>query len=169
MKEGVRTAPTQSIPFRSGSVTSVLSVVERLTLARIIHHNRIADGHTVADWFGRTEVWRARSTVMGTLGGFASPFGPPPAASSPLASPFGDFGTCTFPTTPARDARALALGLAKPSRDAALPARARAKRAGWAGRRAVPKSPQGAEPAGSARGCLAREDIDLVRLVNDAG
>ena len=52
---------------------------------------------------------------MGTLKGFASPFGPPPAASSPLASPFGDFGTCTFPTTPARYARALALGLAKPS------------------------------------------------------
>jgi hypothetical protein len=51
---------------------------------------------------------------MGTLGGFASPFGPPPATSSPLASPFGDFGTCTFPTTPARCARALALGLAKP-------------------------------------------------------
>ena len=62
---------------------------------------------------------------MGTLGGFASPFGPPPAASSPLAS----------------------LGLAKPSRDAALPA----------------------EPAGSARGCLARTDIDLVRLGNNAG
>jgi hypothetical protein len=79
---------------------------------------------------------------MGTLGGFASPFGPPPAASSPLAS----------------------LGLAKPSRDAALPARARAKpegRAGWAVR------PEG--PAGSARGCLARTDIDLVRLVNNAG
>jgi len=51
---------------------------------------------------------------MGTLRGFASPFGPPPAASSPLASPFGDFGTCTFPTAPARYARALALGLAKP-------------------------------------------------------
>jgi hypothetical protein len=53
---------------------------------------------------------------MGTLKGFASPFGPPPATSSPLASPFGDFGTCTFPTTPARYARVLALGLAKPSR-----------------------------------------------------
>ena len=63
---------------------------------------------------------------MGTLGGFASPFGPPPATSSPLASPFGDFGTCTFPTTPARYARALALGLAKPSRDGAR----RAKLAG---------------------------------------
>jgi hypothetical protein len=72
-----------------------------LLLARIIHYNRIADGHTVADWLGRTEVWRARSTVMGTLGGFASPFGPPPTTSSPLAS----------------------LGLAKPSRDAALPAK----------------------------------------------
>jgi hypothetical protein len=54
------------------------------------------------------------ATDMGTLEGFASPFGPPPATSSPLASPFGDFGTCTFPTTPARCARALALGLAKP-------------------------------------------------------
>ena len=51
---------------------------------------------------------------MGTLKGFASPFGPTPATSSPLASPFGDFGTCIFPTTPARYARALALGLAKP-------------------------------------------------------
>ena len=49
---------------------------------------------------------------MGTLKGFASPFGPPPATPTPLASPFGDFGTCTFPTTPARYARALALGLA---------------------------------------------------------
>jgi hypothetical protein len=101
---------------------------------------------------------------MGTLGGFALPFGPPPTTSSPLAPPFGDFGTCTFPTTPARYARALALGLAKPSRDAALPARARAKpegRAGWAVR------PEG--PAGSARGCLARTDIHLVRLVNNAG
>jgi len=51
---------------------------------------------------------------MGTLGGFAPPFGPTPATPTPLASPFGDFGTCTFPTTPARYARALALGLAKP-------------------------------------------------------
>jgi hypothetical protein len=42
----------------------------------------------------------------------------PPTCHHPtLASPFGDFGTCTFPTTPARDARALALGLAIPSRD----------------------------------------------------
>ena len=60
---------------------------------------------------------------MGTLKGFAPPFGPPPATSSPLASPFGDFGTCTFPTTPARYARALALGLAKPSRDGTPPAK----------------------------------------------
>ena len=51
---------------------------------------------------------------MGTLKGFAPPFGPAPATASPLASPFGDFGTCTFPTTPARCARALALGLAMP-------------------------------------------------------
>ena len=60
---------------------------------------------------------------MGTRGGFAPPFGPPPATSSPLAFPFGDFVTCTFPTTPARYARALALGLAKPSRDGARRAR----------------------------------------------
>ena len=66
---------------------------------------------------------------MGTLKGFALPFGPPPATSSPLAS----------------------LGLAKPSRDGAPPAtRARAKRAGWVGWWAVPKPPQG-EPAGSPR------------------
>ena len=69
---------------------------------------------------------------MGTLRGFALPFGPPPATASPLASPFGDFGTCTFPTTPARFARALALGLAMPSLDGTP--------------RAAP-----AEPAGSPR------------------
>src|ERR1700690_4471924 len=55
-----------------------------------------------------------QSSSMGTLEGFAPPFGSPPATFSPLASPFGDFGTCTFPTTPARYARALALGLAIP-------------------------------------------------------
>jgi hypothetical protein len=54
--------------------------------------------------------------IMETFAGFAPPFVPPPASPTPLASPFGDFGTCTFPTTPARFARALALGLAKPSR-----------------------------------------------------
>ena len=63
--------------------------------------------------------------IMGTLRGFATPFGPPPATSSPLASPFGDFGTCTFPTTPARYARALALGLAKPSHALAPAGKAR--------------------------------------------
>jgi hypothetical protein len=47
----------------------------------------------------------------------------PPTCHHPtLASPFGDFGTRTFPTTPARYARALALGLAIPSRDGAPPA-----------------------------------------------
>jgi hypothetical protein len=90
---------------------------------------------------------------MGTLKGFALPFGPPrpphpprfplrglrdphlphhtrslrsrprarprqtlrPATRrpTPLAAPFGDFGTCTCPTSPARSARALALGLAR--------------------------------------------------------
>jgi hypothetical protein len=54
---------------------------------------------------------------MGTLGGFASPFGPPPAASSPLAS----------------------LGLAKPSRDGTPPARAREARGGRGGL-SVPKA-----------------------------
>ena len=87
---------------------------------------------------------------MGTLKGFASPFGPPPATASPLASPFGDFGTCTFPTTPARCTRALALGLAMPSHDGAPPAtRAREARGGRGGL-SVPKSPQW-EPAGSPR------------------
>jgi tRNA threonylcarbamoyl adenosine modification protein YeaZ len=38
---------------------------------------------------------------------------PPTSTPTPLASPFGDFGTCTFPTTPARYARALAFGLAR--------------------------------------------------------
>jgi len=54
---------------------------------------------------------------MGTLKGFALPFGPPPATSSPLAS----------------------LGLAKPSRDGAPPARAREA---WGGRGglSVPKA-----------------------------
>jgi hypothetical protein len=71
---------------------------------------------------------------MGTLKGFAPPFGPPPASSSPLASPFGDFGICTFPTTPARCARALALGLAKPWRWYAAGEGAReARRAGRVG------------------------------------
>ena len=88
---------------------------------------------------------------MGTLKGFASPFGPPPATPTPLASPFGDFGTCTFPTTPARYARALALGLAKPSRDGPRRAtRARAKRAGWAGWAVRPEAPVG-KLAGSPR------------------
>jgi hypothetical protein len=51
---------------------------------------------------------------MGTLGGFAPPFGPPPAAASPLASPLRGLRDLPFPTTPARYARVLALGLAKP-------------------------------------------------------
>ena len=58
---------------------------------------------------------------MGTLGGFAPPFGPPPAAPTPLAS----------------------LGLAIPSRDGAPPARARAKRAGWVGWAVRPEGPAG--------------------------
>ena len=59
---------------------------------------------------------------MGTLKGFPCPR-PPTRHRPPLASPFGDFGTCTFPTTPARYARALALGLAKPRWCAASEAR----------------------------------------------
>ena len=62
---------------------------------------------------------------MGTLGGFAPPFGPPPATPAPLAS----------------------LGLAKPSCDGAPLARARAKRAGGGRGGLVPKSPQGISPA----------------------
>ena len=46
-------------------------------------------------------LWRAKPAfayaMMGTLGGFASPFGPPPATTSPLASPVGDFGSCHLP------------------------------------------------------------------------
>jgi hypothetical protein len=53
-----------------------------------------------------------------------------PPTPTPLASPFGDFGTGTFPTTPARYARALTLGLAKPSRDGA-PRAALAEPAGY--------------------------------------
>jgi hypothetical protein len=70
--------------------------------------NDILDHHGIIESFGSLV-----QKVMGTLKGFALPFGPPPATASPLASPFGDFGTCTFPTTPARFARALALGLAR--------------------------------------------------------
>ena len=74
-------------------------------------------------------LWRAKPAfahaIRATLTGFASPFGPPPATPTPLASPFGDFGTCTFPATPARYARALALGLANPSRALALAGKAR--------------------------------------------
>jgi hypothetical protein len=67
--------------------------------------------------------------IMGTLRGFALPFGPHTPTPTPLAS----------------------LGLAMPSRDGAPPAtRARAKRAGRAGWPAVPKPPKG-EPAGSPR------------------
>ena len=58
--------------------------------------------------------------------GLAMPFGPPTRDPSLVASPFGDFGTCTFPTTPARYARALALGLARwsgLSKDRPLPTR----------------------------------------------
>jgi dihydropteroate synthase len=64
----------------------------------------------------------------------SQPLRPPPATPSPLASPFGDFGTRTFPTTPARYARALALGLAMPSDDGAPPAtRAHEARGGRGG------------------------------------
>ena len=70
------------------------------------------------------------------------PFGPPPATTSPLASPFGDFGTCTSPATPARYARALALGLAIPSCDGAPPATRACEAQDGRGRRlSVPKPP----------------------------
>jgi hypothetical protein len=49
------------------------------------------------------------------MGGFLSPLGSPPATASPLAFSFGDFGTCALPTTPARYARAFALGPANPA------------------------------------------------------
>jgi len=69
-----------------------------------------------------------RAADMGTLKGFAPPFGSPPATASPLAS----------------------LGLAMPSHDGAPPAtRAREARGGRGGL-SVPKSPQG-EPAGFPR------------------
>jgi len=62
---------------------------------------------------------------MGTLKGFAPPFGPPPATTSPLAS----------------------LGLAKPSRDGAPLARAREARG--EGRVAVrPEVPEGSKAGG---------------------
>ena len=54
------------------------------------------------------------SAEMETLGGLALHSAPATHRHpTPLASPFGDFGTCSFPTTPARCARALALGLAR--------------------------------------------------------
>jgi len=65
---------------------------------------------------------------MGTLKGFAPPFGPPPATASPLAS----------------------LGLAMPSHDGAPPATRAREAQGGRGGLSVPKSPQG-EPAGSPR------------------
>jgi hypothetical protein len=46
---------------------------------------------------------RLRLRDHGNLRRVRSALRPP----TPLASPFGDFGTCTFPTTPARFARAL--------------------------------------------------------------
>ena len=60
----------------------------------------------------------------------------PPSTSSPLASPFGDFGTCTFPPHPLA---ALAPSRSA-SRDGAPPARARDARGGGqgAGRPEVP-------------------------------
>ena len=61
--------------------------------------------------------------VMGILKGFRSALGTCHPPCHPFASPSGDFGTYTFPTTPARCARALALGLAKPSRDGSRPAK----------------------------------------------
>ena len=93
---------------------------------------------------------------MGARRGFAPPFGPPPAASSPLASPFGDFGTCTFPTTPARYARALALGLAMPSRDGTRRAKLAGSRCCDGDPRRVPKPSRD----GTRRAKLAGSPLD---------
>jgi hypothetical protein len=65
---------------------------------------------------------------MGTLKGFALPFGPPTRHHPPLAS----------------------LGLAMPSHDGAPPATRAREARGRRGGLSVPKSPQG-EPAGSPR------------------
>ena len=95
---------------------------------------------------------------MGTLKGFPNPrplgtYLPPchplaalglAATHHPLASPFGDFGTCTSPTYP-RSLRSRPR--AWPRRDAAL----------------------AANPPGSLRVWLARTAIDLVQLMNHAG
>jgi len=96
-------------------------------------------------------------SYMGTLKGFALPFGPPP--HHPRSLPPSGLRDLHLPTTPARCARALALGLAMPSAMVRRRRRGRAKRGrvGWAVR---PKSPQG-EPAGSPRGCSSRHVRDL--------
>ena len=68
--------------------------------------------------------------IMGTLGGFASPFGPPPAASSPLAS----------------------LGLAKPSRAVAPAGNEGAREARGLGRVGCPsRSPRRGSPPSPTR------------------
>ena len=83
------------------------------------------------------------------------PFGPPPATASPLASPFGDFGTGTCHTPPARYARALALGLARWCAASDEGARS-AGRAGWAVGPEV--------PVGGAGGLPTRLEGDSVLL-----
>ena len=70
-------------------------------------------------------LWRAKPAfayaIMGTLGGFASPFGPPPATPAPLA----------------------ALGLANPSRALALAGNEGAREARGVGRVGCPsRSPR---------------------------
>jgi hypothetical protein len=91
----------------------------------------------------RLDTLRSHLADMGTLGGFASPFGPPPTTPAPLASPFGDFRTCTFPHH-TRSLRSRPRARPRhPSRDGAPPARARAKRAGRAGLAVRPEGPAG--------------------------
>jgi hypothetical protein len=88
----------------------------------------------------------------------APPRHPPPRplrSASRDATPFGDFGTYTFPTAPARYARALALA-----------ARARAKPEGVAGRAG---GSRGQRSVGSARVFSPPQRPGEVQLMSKAG
>ena len=82
---------------------------------------------------------------MGTLGGFASPFGPHLPSPSSLAS----------------------LGLAKPATLRCRQGRARSARGGQGG--GPSRSPRRGQSRQAPHACLARTDIDLGQLVNNAG